>query len=218
MITLEEAAQATGGHLSARALPLDTPLQGGAFDSRELAGADIFFALTIGGGNGHQYLHTLRNSTVKLAVVSQPGQPAGFKGAVLLVPDTLAALAQLAAKVVQNHRPRIVAITGSYGKTTAKEVIAHVLGGKVTVLRNPGSFNNEIGVPITLLGLDGSQEVAVLEFSARKPGDIAYLARIAPPDIAVLLNVGTAHIGIFGSREAIIRTKTEFFPTPNPSR
>lgn len=220
MITLSEAVLATGGRWVAQPLPDETPLLGGAFDTRALGSAEIFFAL--GGGeaeggtdaaDGHHYLHQLPGSAVKLAVVSREDVGAGLGNgiAVLCTGDTLRALADMAAFMVEKYRPRVVAVTGSYGKTTTKEVIANVLSGSISLLKTPGSLNNEIGVPISLLSLDGSQQAVVLEFSARKPGDIDYLGRIAAPDLAVLLNVGHAHVGVFGSQEAIFRTKGEIF-------
>ncbi len=214
MITLAEAAQATGGEWLAQPLPPKTPLSGGAYDTRALDDAAIFFALAGGGASGadgHAYLPRLAGSSVRLAVVARPAPVGGYDGALLRVADPLLALGHLARFAVAKYRPAVVAITGSYGKTTAKEVIAHVLAGGRRVLKSPGSLNNEIGVPIALLRLDGSQQVAVLEFSARKPGDIDYLGRIAAPDVAVLLAVGQAHIGVFGSQEAIFLAKAEIF-------
>lgn len=216
MITLSEAHQATGGQWLAQPLPADMPLQGGCFDTRAIDGKQIFFALRGGQADGHDYLPRLAGTAVRLAVVSREVSIPGFDGAVLRVDDVLAALAALAAFVVRKHGPKVVALTGSYGKTTTKEVVAHVLLGALRVLKTPGSLNNEIGVPIALLDLDGSHDVAVLEFSARKPGDIDYLGRIAPPHIAALLAVGHAHIGVFGSREAIYRTKGEIFHHLHP--
>ena len=211
MITLVEAQAATGGSWLTQPLPPQTPLQGGCFDTRRIGGAQTFFALPGEHADGHDFLPRLSGSGVRLAVVSREVAIPGFDGAVLRVPDVLRALAGLGAATLRKHAPKVVAITGSYGKTTAKEIIAHVLAGRLHVLKTPGSLNNEIGVPISLLDLDGTQQVAVLEFSARKPGDIDYLGRIAPPDVAVLLAVGQAHIGVFGSREAIARTKGEIF-------
>jgi UDP-N-acetylmuramoyl-tripeptide--D-alanyl-D-alanine ligase len=211
MITLAEAAQATGGEWLAQPLPPETPLRGGAFDTRALGGAEIFFALAGEHGDGHAYLPRLAGSAVRLAVVAHRAEVGDFGGALLRVREPLAALGAMARFLVAKHHPTVVAITGSYGKTTAKEVIAHVLAGARRVLKSPGSLNNEIGVPVTLLELDGSQDVAVLEFSARKAGDIDLLGRIAPPDVAVLLAVGQAHIGVFGSQEAIFQAKAEIF-------
>jgi UDP-N-acetylmuramoyl-tripeptide--D-alanyl-D-alanine ligase len=217
MITPAQAAASTGGRWLQQPLPEAFPLTGAAFDTRGLGAAQIFFALKGQSGDGHEHLHRLAGGAVKLLVVHRDAVPEGFAGAVLRVEDTLAALGRMAAFLVKKHHPRVVAITGSYGKTTTKEVVAHVLAGSRRVLKSPGTLNNEIGIPLTLLELDGSQEVCVLEFSARKLGDIDYLGRIAPPDIAVLLAVGHAHIGIFGGRENIYRAKGEIFRHLHPN-
>lgn len=214
MITLAQAQHATGGTWVSLPLPEDTALRRGAFDTRAMdfaPRADIFFALKGERADGHDHLAHLAGSGVRLAVVSKHAEIPGFRGAVLCVPDTLAALADTARFLIERYRPKVVAITGSYGKTTAKEVVAHVLSGARRVLYAPGTLNNEIGVPITLLELDGSQDTCVLEYSARKPGDIAYLSAIAPPDVAVITAVGHAHVGVFGSLDAIYRTKAEIF-------
>ena len=211
MITMGEAARATEGIWLANPLPPETPLRGGGADTRALDDAEIFFALCGENGDGHDHLSRLAGTAARLAVVARDVSIPGFTGNVLRVADPLAALGSMGAFAVQKYSPDVVAVTGSYGKTTAKEVIAHVLGGSRGVLKTPGSHNNEIGLPLTLLRLDGSQDTAVVEFSARKEGDVAYLGEIAPPRVAVLLAVGTAHIGVFGSREAIYRAKGEIF-------
>ncbi|MGB2922511.1 MAG: UDP-N-acetylmuramoyl-tripeptide--D-alanyl-D-alanine ligase, partial [Mycobacterium sp.] len=124
----------------------------------------------------------------------------------------LAALAKLAAAVAAELTAgglTIVGITGSSGKTSTKDLIAAVLAPLGEVIAPPGSFNNELGHPWTVLRATGSTDYLVLEMSARHPGNIAALARIAPPSIGVVLNVGTAHLGEFGSHEAIAATKSE---------
>lgn len=216
MISLGEAKQATGGNWLAEPLPPETPLLGGTQDTRLTAGNEIFFALKGETADGHDYLPALAGSGVKCAVVEKKIEIKGFTGNILLVEDVLLALGQMARFLVEKHRPKIIAITGSYGKTTTKEVVSHVLEEKICILKTPGSYNNEIGLPLSLLNLDGSQKAAVLEYSARKPGDIHYLCQIAPPDIAVVLAVGHAHIGVFGSQEAIYQTKTEIFSDLRP--
>lgn len=208
---MEEAAKATGGEWLTRPLPPETALRGGGQDTRSLGAAETFFALPGEHADGHDFLPRLGDTRARLAVVSRDAAAPGFSGNLLRVPDVLRALGDMGAFALRKYGPKVVAITGSYGKTTAKELIAHVLAGSRKVLKTPGSHNNEIGLPLALLGLDGSQDTAVLEFSARKEGDIAYLGALAPPDVAVLLAVGSAHIGVFGSREAIYRAKGEIF-------
>jgi UDP-N-acetylmuramoyl-tripeptide--D-alanyl-D-alanine ligase len=216
MITLAEAQEATEGRWLRCPLPPGTPIRSGAIDTRALGNAELFAALPGERADGHDFLAALPGTSVRLALVSRDVEIAGFGGAILRVADARSALGRIARYLIDKHRPLVVAITASYGKTTAKELIAHVLEGGRRVLKTPGSFNNEIGVPLTLLALDGLQEAVVLEFAARHPGDIATLGRIAPPDIAVLLNVGRAHIGVFGSLENTYRAKAEIFAALRP--
>ncbi|MGB3481759.1 MAG: UDP-N-acetylmuramoyl-tripeptide--D-alanyl-D-alanine ligase, partial [Mycobacterium sp.] len=124
----------------------------------------------------------------------------------------LAALGLLAAEVARRLVTgglTIVGVTGSSGKTSTKDLLAAVLAPLGPVVAPPGSFNNELGHPWTVLRADESTRYLILEMSARHPGNIAHLAAIAPPQIAVVLNVGTAHLGEFGSRQAIADTKAE---------
>ena len=132
----------------------------------------------------------------------------------------LAALAKLAKAVATELVAgglRIIGITGSSGKTSTKDLVKAVLEPLGEVVAPPGSFNNELGHPWTVLRATRSTDFLVLEMSARHPGNIAELAAIAPPAIGVVLNVGTAHLGEFGSREAIARTKAELPQAVPPS-
>lgn len=131
----------------------------------------------------------------------------------------LAALAKLAAEVARRLTAAgltIIGVTGSSGKTSTKDLLAAVLAPLGEVVAPPGSFNNELGHPWTVLRATPATDYLVLEMSARHPGNIAELAAIAPPQIAVVLNVGTAHLGEFGSRQAIADTKAEL-PQAIPS-
>ena len=153
------------------------------------------------------------------AIVVEPASQGIDSGAGVLEHDTdgsgaavLAALAQLAAAVAAELVAgglTIIGVTGSSGKTSTKDLLAAVLGPLGAVVAPPGSFNNELGHPWTVLRATTDTDFLILEMSARHPGNIAALARIAPPSIAVVLNVGTAHLGEFGSREAIAATKAE---------
>ena len=160
------------------------------------------------------------------AIVVEPAPAPTDSAASVLEHDTdgsgaavLAALARLAAAVAAelvDGGLTIVGITGSSGKTSTKDLLAAVLAPLGEVVAPPGSFNNELGHPWTVLRATESTDYLVLEMSARHPGNIAALAAIAPPSIAVVLNVGTAHLGEFGSREAIAATKAEL-PQAVPS-
>ncbi|KMO75057.1 UDP-N-acetylmuramoyl-tripeptide--D-alanyl-D-alanine ligase [Mycolicibacterium chlorophenolicum] len=198
------------------------------FDSRAVGPGCLFLALPGARADGHDFAAAAVGAGAVAVLAARPvGVPAivvdpvaaedGAAG--VLEHDTdgsgaavLAALARLAAAVAAELVAgglRIVGITGSSGKTSTKDLIAAVLAPLGEVIAPPGSFNNELGHPWTVLRATADTDFLVLEMSARHPGNIAALARIAPPSIAVVLNVGTAHLGEFGSREAIAATKSE---------
>jgi UDP-N-acetylmuramoyl-tripeptide--D-alanyl-D-alanine ligase len=127
----------------------------------------------------------------------------------MLVEDPLAALQEIARQWRKRFDLRVIGITGSVGKTTTKEVAAEVLDGHYKTLKNPGNLNNEIGLPLTLLGLDESHERAVLEMGFYVPGEIRLLCDIALPQVGLVTNIGTVHAERAGSQEAIVRGKTE---------
>ncbi len=192
--------------------PLDpgVELSGGAFDTRSLGSAEIFFAWKGENSDGHRYLRQLVGTHVKLAVVEQT-VPQHSDIAVLKVADSMQALHQLAKYLAQHFKGKIINITGSSGKTTTKTWLMHMLKDRFNLLSNPGSFNNHIGCPITILSLEAHHELMILEMGASGLGELELLSSIAPADIALLLNVGHAHLGKFGSLENIYRAKTEIF-------
>ncbi|MFM8599547.1 MAG: UDP-N-acetylmuramoyl-tripeptide--D-alanyl-D-alanine ligase [Mycobacterium sp.] len=198
------------------------------FDSRAVGPGGLFVALPGARADGHEFagaairagavaVLSARPTGVPAIVVPPATAPDGRAG--LLAHDSdgsaaavLAALARLAAAVAARlvaDGLRIIGITGSSGKTSTKDLIAAVLRPLGEVVAPPGSFNNELGLPWTVLQATTDTDFLVLEMSARHPGNIAALAEIAPPSIAVVLNVGTAHLGEFGSREMIAKTKAE---------
>jgi UDP-N-acetylmuramoyl-tripeptide--D-alanyl-D-alanine ligase len=125
------------------------------------------------------------------------------------VDDPLAALAAVGGEVRSRSAARVVGITGSVGKTTTKDLLAAVLATRLRTVANQASFNNELGLPLTLARLEPDTEALVVELGARGPGHIAALARVARPAVGVVLNVGEAHLGVFGSRPAIADAKAE---------
>ncbi|MGF6884889.1 UDP-N-acetylmuramoyl-tripeptide--D-alanyl-D-alanine ligase [Nocardia sp. GAS34] len=127
----------------------------------------------------------------------------------VVVPDVVAALGRLAHYVLGHLDVRVLAVTGSSGKTTTKDLLAHVLARHGETVATPGSFNTEVGLPLTVLRAKPTTRFLVLEMGARHLGDIAYLTGLTPPSVGVVLNVGTAHVGVFGSREAIADAKSE---------
>ncbi|WP_370330111.1 UDP-N-acetylmuramoyl-tripeptide--D-alanyl-D-alanine ligase [Mycolicibacterium hippocampi] len=201
------------------------------FDSRAVTPGGLFLALPGERSDGHDFAAAAVAAGAVAVLAARPvGVPAIIVEPVGVAPGAggtagvlehdadgsgaavLAALAKLAAAVAAELTAgglTIVGITGSSGKTSTKDLIAAVLAPLGEVIAPPGSFNNELGHPWTVLRASPSTDYLVLEMSARHPGNIAALARIAPPSIGVVLNVGTAHLGEFGSREAIAATKSE---------
>jgi UDP-N-acetylmuramoyl-tripeptide--D-alanyl-D-alanine ligase len=200
------------------------------FDSRALTAGGLFLALPGARADGHDFAAAAVAAGAVGVLAARPvGVPAIVVSphigdetdiaASVLEYDTdgsgaavLAALGRLAAAVAAELVAgglTIVGITGSSGKTSTKDLVAAVLAPLGEVVAPPGSFNNELGHPWTVLQAGEDTDYLILEMSARHPGNIADLAAIAPPSIAVVLNVGTAHLGEFGSREAIARTKAE---------
>ncbi|OHU94638.1 UDP-N-acetylmuramoyl-tripeptide--D-alanyl-D-alanine ligase [Mycobacterium talmoniae] len=197
------------------------------FDSRNITPGGLFLALPGARADGHDHaaaavaagaVAVLAARPVGVpAIVVEPA-PSGSRAGVL-EHDTdgsgaavLAALGKLAAAVAAElvaNGLTIIGVTGSSGKTSTKDLLAAVLAPLGQVVAPPGSFNNELGHPWTVLRATEDTDYLILEMSARHPGNIAALATIAPPQIAVVLNVGTAHLGEFGSREAIAATKAE---------
>ena len=179
-------------------------------DSRQLEPNSLFVALVGERFDGHDFVPGAIADGALTALVQQDwlqGQP--HPPAVLPVADTLAAYQGLGQWWRQQQRAAIVAITGSVGKTTTKELVAAALGTQGTVLKTQANFNNEIGVPKTLLQLQPHHDFGVIEMGMRGPGEIALLSRIAHPDVAVITNVGTAHLGRLGSEQAIADAKCE---------
>ncbi len=174
-------------------------------DSRLAAPGSLFVALPGERVDGHDFAAAaVRAGAVGVLAARDVGD---LGVPVLRVPDPLAALQALAAHVFALDQPLTFGITGSSGKTSTKDLLAHVLGEGT--LAPAGSFNNELGLPLTLLRRTADTRCAVLEYSARGIGHIAFLCGLARPHVAVELNVGTAHLGEFGSREAIARAKGE---------
>jgi UDP-N-acetylmuramoyl-tripeptide--D-alanyl-D-alanine ligase len=141
------------------------------------------------------------------AIIGNTGE--GFCGAIIVAEDTLKALGDIGRAFRKEFEIPVAAVTGSVGKTSTKEAVAAVLSQKYVTLKTKANFNNEIGLPKTLLGLDNEHQAAVVEMGMRGLGEIEYLANIALPDICIITNIGVAHMELLGSRENIFRAKLE---------
>ncbi len=187
-------------------------------DSRLATPGAVFFALPGEQADGHDF--ALAALTAGAAVVVAARPVAGAAGQLLIVPDVVAALGRLGRLVTRQARGRgmqVVAITGSAGKTTTKDLLAQILEQSGPTVAPQGSFNNELGVPLTASRVDQATRYLVSEMGARGKGHIAYLCQITPPDVSVVLNVGHAHLGEFGSQQAIAEAKAEIVVALEPS-
>ncbi|KAB1988038.1 UDP-N-acetylmuramoyl-tripeptide--D-alanyl-D-alanine ligase [Streptomyces triticiradicis] len=173
-------------------------------DSREVESGSLFVAFVGERVDGHDYAEAVIEAGAAAVLASRPvGVPA------IVVDDVQTALGALARHVVERLGATLVALTGSAGKTSTKDLIAQVLRSKAPTVFTPGSLNNEIGLPLTALSATEETKFLVLEMGARGIGHIRYLTELTPPRIGLVLNVGTAHIGEFGGREQIARAKGE---------
>ena len=201
--SLRAVADALGVSLPANP---DAMITGWSVDSRTLQPGDLFFALRGAVDDGHAHVAEVFEKGALAAVVEEA---IGFEGQVLRVDDTLRALQQLAAWARREWRGDVVAVTGSAGKTTTKDVIAEMLATEMATAKTQGNLNNHVGLPLSLLRLDEKARVAVLEMGMNHAGEIRELAAIARPDVGVVTNVGYAHIENFESIEGIAAAKRE---------
>jgi murE/murF fusion protein len=189
----------------------DTPVERLHTDTRTLRRGDCFVALTGPNFDGHNFLNDAARLGATAAVVSHPTRAINSPSALALLqaPDTLTALHKLATNYRRLLPPttRVVAVTGSSGKTTTKEMIAAVLGEKFAVHKTAGNHNNHIGVPLDLLQLNAAHEFGVFEIGTNHPGEIATLAEMVRPEIGVITNVGLAHVEFLGDEAGVAREK-----------
>lgn len=213
-LTVAMVAEATGGRL-ANGDPGRT-FTGVATDTRTIAPGSLFVALRGERFDAHDFLaDAIHGGAIGVLVETAPDAPGA--AAVIVVPDTLVALQALARAVRRASGARVVAITGSAGKTTTKEVTADLLAaGGFRVHRNRGNLNNHIGLPLSLIELAAGFDVAVVELGMNHAGEIRTLVAIAEPEIRVWTNVGDAHVGHFGSREAVADAKAEVLEHAGP--
>jgi len=182
----------------------DVAVQGVAIDTRTLAPGDLFVALPGERVDGHDYVAEAR---ARGAVAAMVTRKLDIDLPQVLVNDAAAALGDLASAVRAQRDVRVVGITGSNGKTTVKTLVASILSRHGRTHVNAGNYNNELGLPLTLLAMPEDAEYAVLEMGAGKPGDIDYLASIARPDVGVITCIAPAHLERMGSLEGVAETK-----------
>ena len=204
-LTLTELAQAVNGKLMGEDLSINAI----STDSRALRTGDVFLALQGPTFDGHKFL-TQASELGCSALIVQKAQ-ADLSIAQIIVKDTHKALGEIGAYVKAKVAPKTVAITGSSGKTTVKEMVAAILSRLGNVLATKGNFNNDIGVPLTLLRLEAKHDFAVVELGANHLGEIAYTSALVKPDVAIINNIAAAHLEGFGDLCGVARAKGEIF-------
>ena len=216
MLTAAMIATATGGTLVSG--DPQTTVNGFSIDSRTLQPGDLFFAI-VADRDGHDFVDAAVTNGASVIVVERD-RPAGASAqgapSVIVVDDTTRALQNLGRFVRREAAVKVVAITGSAGKTTTKETMAEFLSAKYRVVKNKGNLNNHLGLPLSLLELRHGADVAVMELGMNHAGEIRLLVNIAEPEVRVWTNVGDAHLGHFVSREAIADAKGEILEAARP--
>jgi UDP-N-acetylmuramoyl-tripeptide--D-alanyl-D-alanine ligase len=204
-LSLAELATLAGGRLDGVADPRAVISGGVVADSRAVMPGGLFVAVKGERVDGHDFAaEAVAAGAVAVMAERAVGVPA------IVVEDSMTALGRLTRAVIERlDDAEIVAVTGSSGKTSTKDLLSQVLATRGPLVSPPGSYNTEIGVPLTVLAADLRTRTLVLEMGARGLGHIAQLCRIAPPTVGIVLNVGSAHLGEFGDRDAIARAKAE---------
>jgi UDP-N-acetylmuramoyl-tripeptide--D-alanyl-D-alanine ligase len=211
-LTMSELAHICGGILTfvGGEFNKDTPFSYVCTDSRETANGALFVALGGERVDGHDYIDAAISSGSGCVLCERiPNTVLDKKYVAVVVEDSLKAVGELAKAYDRRLNHRKVAITGSVGKTTTKEFVASVLAESFRVHKTEGNYNSNIGMPLSMLSMSTDTEVSVLEMGMSAFGEIEYLSRIAEPDIAIVTNVGSSHMGHLGSRENIGKAKLE---------
>ncbi len=216
-LSLLEIQQATGAELTGPVTPAQAAAMrviGYSIDSRHIEPGDLFFAIKGEHFNGHSFIdQTFERSAV--AAIASEMQP-NPSCPVLIVEDTIQALHDLARYARGRWNKPVIAVTGSAGKTSTKEIIASLLGTRFRTAKNPGNLNNHLGLPLALLRIPEAAEVAVVEMGMNHAGEIRALAEIARPRVGVVTNVGYAHIEFFSSIDEIAAAKRELIEALTP--
>ena len=208
-MTLSNIAAACNGQLIAFEKNTNKEISGVVIDSRLVDDNFLFIATDGERVDGHDFINSAFDKGASAVLCEKV--PENPKGPYILVEDSLLALRQLATCYRMQLDIKVVGITGSVGKTSTKEFVSSVLSQKYKVLKTEGNFNNEIGLPLTVLRLRSEHEIAVLEMGINHFGEMHRLSEIAKPDIILITNIGDSHLEYLGSREGVLKAKTEIF-------
>lgn len=210
MFSIKEILQATGGSLVGKGR-LEKIVSSISIDSRTIKQGQVFIAIKGNNFDGHNFIREAVKKGASLLIVSEKFNLSSFKLNIpaLKVTDTQKALSDIALFHRQKFNIPIICVTGSNGKTTAKDMLSYCLAAKYNVLKNPETENNQIGTSLTLLRLNVTHEIAVLEIGTNHFGEIKRLAQIANPDIGIITNIGPSHLEFFDNLDGVLREKID---------
>jgi UDP-N-acetylmuramoyl-tripeptide--D-alanyl-D-alanine ligase len=222
LMTLDALVQAVQGKVLFSGRKAQAGFSSVAIDSRKVTEAGLFVALPGSSQDGHQYIENAFNSGASIVLMQEDRLEAYrnralsaaqlHDGALIVVPKTLFALQQAARAYIDQFPGLLkIGITGSSGKTTVKELTASIMGQEKRVIMNEGNLNSETGLPLSVFSVRPEHQVGVFEMGMNRRGEIGELAAVLRPDIALITNIGTAHIGILGSKDAIAEEKKAIF-------
>ena len=214
-LTPQKIAEITGGKYVGNESGFDTPITGAVRDNRDVKPGNLFVCIKGARVDGHDFAAAAFNAGAACCLVEQEVKNA--KGPLVIVESTLEAIKTIGGYYRSMFNIPVIGITGSVGKTTAKEIIAAVLSEKYCVLKTEMNLNNELGVPLTLLSLEEKHEVAVIEMGISDFGEMSRLAAMVRPDIFVMTKIGYAHIEELGDLQGVLKAKTEAFAYMKPT-
>ena len=214
-ITLKKIIEITGGSFDGQSESLEVNITSITIDSRNIEGFDLYIAIVGSKHDGNKFIKDVLKKGIKFAIVSNPLL---HSKKTILVKSGKEALANIASYLRDKIKPKVIGITGSNGKTSTKEILVSILSNylsKDKLLFTQGNYNNEIGLPLTLLNLNDTHSHLVLELGMNHIGEIAKLTKIAKPNIALITNIGEAHIQNFNSKDNIAEAKKEILNNSN---
>ncbi len=213
-LTIRNIANACGGELTGNEKDFDTEVCGVVIDSRKIEKGYCFIATPGERVDGHSFIPDVLEKGASCVICREI--PAGLNGNFIKVRDSFDALRKVAAFYREQLSIPVIGITGSVGKTSTKEFIAGTLSARYTVLKTEGNYNNDIGVPQTLLRIRDTDEVAVVEMGINHFGEMRLLSSMVKPDICVMTNIGECHLEFLGDREGVLKAKSEIFEHMSP--
>ena len=175
-------------------------------NSKEISKDDIFIAIIGENHDGHNFIDEAINKGAKLIITQKEIET---NTPYIIVKDTTLALGDIAKYMVKKYKPKVIAITGSVGKTTTKNILYKLLKTNYNTLTNEKNYNNNIGVPLTIFNLKKENEILLLELGMNHPKEISYLSNIINPNISAITNIGSSHIGYLKTKENILKAKLE---------